>query len=113
MRLAVLLLTLALPAQETPARETKVVHMVAERFAFVPSNIKVKRGAVVEFRITSEDTNHGFHIPKAGINAIVPKRGRGEVKVIFRADESGEYAFECSKACGAGHTQMRGVIVVE
>jgi cytochrome c oxidase subunit 2 len=96
-----------------PAQEKKVVHMVAERFVFVPSQVKVKRGTVVEFRITSEDTNHGFYIPKAGLNAVVPKRGRGEVKVVFHAGEPGQYAFECSKACGAGHTQMRGVIVVE
>ena len=89
------------------------MHMVAERFVFVPSTIKVKRGTVLEVRITSEDTNHGFHIPKAGINAIIPKRGRGEAKVVFRAQEPGEYVFECSKACGAGHNQMRGVIVVE
>ncbi|MGH9674231.1 MAG: cupredoxin domain-containing protein [Bryobacteraceae bacterium] len=108
MRIVLLMLICALPAQET-----KVVRMIAERFVFVPSQVKVKKGTVVEFRITSEDTNHGFHIPKAGINVIIPKRGRGEAKVVFRAEEPGEYAFECSKACGAGHTQMRGVLVVE
>ncbi len=93
--------------------ETRVVRMTAERFVFTPSQIKVKRGTLVEIRIASEDTNHGFHIPRAGVAIVIPKRGRGEAKVLFRATETGEYDFECSKACGAGHTQMRGVIVVE
>lgn len=102
-----------LAATAAVAQETRVVHLLAERFVFVPSTVKVKRGTQVEFRLTSEDTNHGFHIPKAGVNVVIPKRGRGEAKVVFKPEEPGEYPFECSKACGAGHTQMRGVIIVE
>ena len=95
------------------APPTKVVHMTAERFAFSPSQVKVKAGTVVEFRIHSEDTNHGFRIPAAGINEVIPKRGRGELKVVFHADHPGRYEFECSKPCGAGHNMMRGVLIVE
>lgn len=106
-----ILLLLAWPAGE--ARETKVVNMVAERFVFIPSQVKVKVGTVVEFRIHSEDTNHGFRIPSADINEVIPKRGRGELKVIYRADRPGRFDFECSKPCGAGHNMMRGAIIVE
>ena len=95
------------------APPTKVVHMTAERFTFIPSQVKVKVGTVVEFRIHSEDTNHGFRIPAAGINEVIPKRGKGELKVIFHADRPGRYDFECSKPCGAGHNMMRGVLIVE
>jgi cytochrome c oxidase subunit 2 len=91
----------------------KVVHMTAERFSFTPSQIKVKVGTVVEFRIASEDTNHGFRIAEAGINEVIPKRGKGEVKVRFTAEKPGRYEFECSKPCGAGHNIMRGVVIVE
>ncbi len=91
----------------------KVVHMTAERFTFTPSQVRVAAGTVIEFRIRSEDTNHGFRIPAANINGIVPKRGKGELKVRFHAEKPGRYDFECSKPCGAGHNIMRGVIVVE
>ena len=108
--LLVLVLLGPLPA---PAQQKRVIPIVAERFSFVPSQIKVKAGTVVEFRIHSEDTNHGFRIPAAGINEVIPKRGKGDLKVTFHAEKPGRYDFECSKPCGTGHNMMRGVIVVE
>ena len=108
---AVLLLILAPPSGATQDRT--VVRVMAERFTFTPSQIKVKRGTVVEIRLRSEDTNHGFHILDSEANVIIPKRGRGEATVIFRADTAGRYTFECSKMCGAGHSFMRGLIIVD
>ena len=95
-----------------PTRIQKV-NVVAERFNFTPSQIKVKAGTRLEITLTSDDTFHGFRIPSANINQIIPARGRGSVKVMFDAREKGSYAFECSRPCGAGHTMMRGVIIVE
>jgi cytochrome c oxidase subunit 2 len=91
----------------------RVIIIVAERFTFVPSQIKLRQGEVVELRIRSLDTNHGFRIREAGVNVVVPKRGKGDARILFRAREKGVFSFECSKACGAGHTIMRGRIVVE
>ena len=113
-----LAITFALPAVTTAEPKAadppvRVVNMLAERFFFVPSRLKVKQGTTVEFRIRSADTNHGFRIRKAGINVVVPKRGKGQAKVIFHAKEKGRYDFECSKSCGAGHSIMRGTIIVE
>lgn len=103
-------LLLAAAEREAPDR---VINVVAERFTFVPSQIKLKQGEVVELRIRSLDTNHGFRIGGAGIDVIVPKRGKGDARILFRAQRTGEFLFVCSKACGAGHTMMRGRIVVE
>jgi cytochrome c oxidase subunit II len=101
-------------AQEKPAtKPDKTVHIVAERFTFSPSRIKVKQGMDVEFVLTSEDTDHGFRIPAAGIDVAIPQQGKGEVRVRFIAREKGKYVFECSRPCGAGHNLMRGTIVVE
>ena len=61
----------------------------------------------------SDDTNHGFRIVGSDAGVIIPKRGRGEATLIFRADTPGRYTFECSKMCGAGHSFMRGEITVE
>src|SRR5262245_61557882 len=91
----------------------RTIHVVAEGFSFSPSKIKVRPGTDVEFVVTSEDTGHGFHIPAAGINAAIPQQGKGELRVRFIAREKGDYVFECSRPCGAGHTVMRGRIVVE
>ena len=93
------------------AQERQVVEMVAERFTFTPSRIEVPVGTTVEIRIRSEDTDHGFHIV-GGRNVVIPKRRRGEAVVVFEADEPGEYRFECSKLCGAGHHFMTGEIIV-
>ena len=95
------------------SQDRKVVRVTVERFTFTPSQIKVKRGTVIEFRLRSDDTNHGFRIVGSDANVIIPKRGRGEATLIFRADTVGRYTFECSKMCGAGHSFMRGLITVE
>ena len=96
---------------------SKVIHVVAERFSFTPSEITVDQGTVIELRISSDDTAHGFKVigPKgtSDINVEVPKRGRGDVKVTFDASEPGTYVFECSHVCGAGHGFMRGTIRVK
>lgn len=92
---------------------THKVRVVAERFSFTPSQIRVKEGVTLEVTLSSDDTFHGFHIPSAGINKLIPARGRGDIRVVFEARRKGRYMFECSRACGAGHTMMRGVIVVE
>ncbi len=94
-------------------RKVQKVNIVAERFSFTPSQIKVKEGTLLEINLTSEDTFHGFRMPSAGINQTIPARGRGSVKVVFDAKKKGNYPFECSRPCGAGHTMMRGIIIVE
>ena len=103
----------ALAAVVTPvaAQERQVVQMVAERFTFTPSRIVIPVGTILEIHIRSDDTDHGFHIV-GGRNVIIPKRRLGEAVVVFEADEVGEYRFECSKLCGAGHNFMRGEIIV-
>jgi cytochrome c oxidase subunit 2 len=98
------------------AAPPRVVHVTAERFAFTPSEITIDQGTIVELRITSEDTNHGFRLigpnGPTDINVEIPKRGRGDVRVVFEGKEPGTYLFECSRVCGAGHGFMRGMVKV-
>ena len=93
--------------------ERHVVRILAERFSFTPSEIRVPRGVTLELRIRSDDTMHGFRIVGRNVNLLVPKRRQGEAVVVFEATAAGRYAFECSRLCGAGHNFMRGAIVVE
>ena len=101
-------------AQEPAARKPdRTVVIVAERFLYSPSRITIRQGELVEFILTSEDTGHGFRIPSAGVDLTIPAQNRAEAKVRFLARVKGEYGFECSRACGAGHNLMRGTIIVE
>ena len=117
-----ILVPISMGQQEAPSkssdktdkgRKVQKVNVVAERFNFTPSKIKVQQGTLLEITLTSDDTFHGFRIASMQINQVIPARGRGSVKVLFDAKQKGSFAFECSRPCGAGHTMMRGVIVVE
>ena len=98
-------------AQEIPL--DRRIEIVAERFAFSPSRLRVRPGTTVEFVLTSEDTYHGFFLREFNINLMIPPLGKGEATVRVTFAQPGEYFFECSRPCGAGHNGMRGVIVVE
>jgi cytochrome c oxidase subunit II len=99
--------------QDTPvAQETQVVHVTAERFTFTPSEIRAKVGVPIEIELESEDTDHGFRIVGTKIDVRIPKRNKGTLTVRFEPTEPGRYTFECSHVCGAGHSFMRGAIVV-
>ncbi len=109
----VLLCALAFGQEQTVRKADRVISIVAERFTFNPSKITVKQGELIEFVLTSDDTDHGFRIPSAGIDVAIPQSSKGEARVRFIAKEKGTFAFECSRPCGAGHNLMRGTIIVK
>lgn len=108
-------LALGMCIQPQPATEPapQVIEIVAERYAFFPSRIRVASGATVEFHLRSDDTNHGFRLPALHINREIPKRGTDDLVLLVHFSEKGEYAFFCSKPCGAGHNMMRGLVIVD
>jgi cytochrome c oxidase subunit 2 len=94
------------------AQELRVVNVTAERFSFTPSEIRLKLNEPIEFRLKSDDTDHGFRILETDIDIRIPKRGKGTATVTFRPTREGRYTFECSHICGAGHGFMRGTLIV-
>jgi cytochrome c oxidase subunit 2 len=112
--LPLLMLGAVLCGQEAEQpKPDRVISIAAERFTFNPSKVTVKQGEVIEFVLTSDDTDHGFRIPAAGIDVAIPPNGRGEARVRFIAKEKGKFAYECSRPCGAGHNLMRGTLEVK
>jgi cytochrome c oxidase subunit 2 len=99
-------------ARELQPPASRVIHVTAERFAFTPSRIVVEAGEEVELRIKSDDTAHGFRIAGTNVSVVLPKRGKGEVRVRLQHHEPGRYRIECTRVCGAGHTVMRGELIV-
>jgi cytochrome c oxidase subunit II len=115
--LSVLLLVLATTtpgamrrAQATPPR---VVEITAQRFEFWPSEVRARQDEVLQFRLRSDDTMHGFRIIGGGVSLLIPKRGKGEAVASFTASRPGRYTIECSRMCGAGHNFMRATLIVE
>jgi cytochrome c oxidase subunit 2 len=104
---------ITLDAKQAEAPAPTVVRVTAERFDFTPAEVTVAAGTAIEFRLTSEDTMHGFRILGQSLDVAIPKRGRGEATIRFAPPGPGTYVFECSRMCGAGHSFMRGVIKVK
>ena len=99
--------------EDAAKKPDRMISIVAERFFFYPSKIRLKEGETVEFVLTSDDTDHGFQVPSAGIDVAIPPSGKGEARIRFTATKKGNFRFECSRACGAGHNLMRGEIIVK
>ena len=110
--LATLAVVYAQEAQSPAPASEQTVDVLAERFSFTPSEIRTTVGTTLQIRLQSDDTAHGFRIIGTDVNIEIPKRGRGTITVTFKAEKAGRYTFECSQLCGAGHSFMRGMIVV-
>jgi cytochrome c oxidase subunit II len=110
--LALVVSTLGLaPLNQAPQPRRIIVE--AERFAFTPSRIKATVGEELEIVLRSDDTAHGFRVAGSDVSVEIPKRGRGDVVVRYKASRAGRFTYECHRMCGAGHHFMRGEIVVE
>lgn len=101
------------PAAIAPqtSNSVKEISMTAKKFAFDPSEIRVKQGETVRLKIKSLDVIHGFALPDFNVDQQL-EPGK-EVTVEFVADKKGTFIFMCSVLCGSGHSDMKGTLVVE
>ena len=97
--------------QPETASDTVEMNVIAKRFEFDPSTIKVKQGQKVILHIKSLDVTHGFALPDYKINENL-EPGK-TVTVEFVADKKGTFTFFCSVYCGSGHRSMKGTLIVE
>jgi len=99
------------PPVPTPINTVKEFTMTAERWEFTPRTITVNEGDTVKLRINSIDVTHGFGLSAFGINE---KLSPGDIiDIEFVADKKGTFRFLCTISCGAGHSGMRGQLIVE
>jgi cytochrome c oxidase subunit II len=89
----------------------KSFDVVAKRFGFEPATIEVTEGDRVKLVVTSADGVHGVGIRKFKVNTLVPRGGK-PVTIEFTASAAGTFPLICSEACGDGHKDMRGSLVV-
>lgn len=99
------------PSEEPAAGETRVIAMTVTDWEFSPSSIIVKQGEKVQIALTGEKGIHGFAIPELGINVRV-EAGK-TITVDIPTERTGTFNIRCSVPCGAGHSAMKGSIVVQ
>ncbi len=111
MRFTTLLTTLLLGAalaslcpEAGPAPPARVISIEAQRFAFEPSEITVKKGQEVTLEIHSKDVSHGLVIEELGVRTEIQKGKTAEVK--FDPEAAGTFEGRCAHFCGAGHGSM-------
>lgn len=87
-----------------PAQPASTISIEAQRFAFEPSEITVKKGQEVTLEIHSKDVSHGLVIEELGVRTEIQKGKTAEVK--FEAEAAGTFEGRCAHFCGAGHGSM-------
>ena len=88
----------------------RVIEIVAKKFVFVPSEIRVQRGETVVLQLSAPEVLMGFNLADLGLRAdIVP----GQAATLrFTPDKTGSFTFLCDVFCGDGHEDMSGTLIV-
>ncbi len=92
-------------------QEPRVITIAAKRFAFSPSEVRLKKGEPVTIRISSADVTHGMYMKALGIDAEIEPGKTTEV--TFTPGVTGRFTAICDHFCGAGHGSMHMDFVVE
>ncbi len=101
-----------LPPLSAAAMQTSQV--VAEQWSWSikPDNFKV--GQTAEFRVTSNDVNHGFALYDPGFRIVAQTQAMpGYTNVLrYTFTEPGTYQVLCLEYCGVAHHEMKAEIKV-
>ena len=88
----------------------RVIKIIARKFVFVPSEIRVKQGETVVLQFTAPEVPMGFSLPDFATRIdIIP----GKVATLrLTPDKTGSFEFLCDVFCGSGHEEMNGMLIV-
>jgi plastocyanin len=88
----------------------KEIDVTAKKYAFLPDEIRLKKGEPVVLKLKSLDRQHGFFCRELGIREDINPGKMTEVHLI--PEKAGTFNFECDVFCGSGHEDMNGRIIV-
>jgi cytochrome c oxidase subunit 2 len=87
------------------------IPIVAKKFAYSPSEVRLKKGETVTLVLKTEDVPHGLKSKDLQLDAkIVPDQ---ETKVSITPQTVGQFTAFCSTFCGSGHSSMKMTFIVE
>ena len=90
--------------------EVKVFRITASKYRFEPKEIRVRKGTLVRFNLSSSDVKHGFSISGLSQEWII-EPGK-PVSIEWYADKVGTAKFKCAKFCGWRHSMMKGKVII-
>ncbi len=94
-----------------PSGTSRTIKVSVDNWSFSPNTIQAKQGEKVTLELTGINGVHGFGVPGLGINEqILPGQ---TVTIDLPTDKAGTFDFRCSIACGSGHNDMTGQIVID
>ena len=111
LRTLLLWTTLASLAGIDRAQTPRTIEMTAQRFAFEPNEITVKKGQPVILVIKSKDVVHGLVIDDLGVRTTDVKKGEG-TELKFDPETTGTFEGKCAHFCGKGHGSMKMTVHV-
>jgi cytochrome c oxidase subunit II len=85
--------------------------LIAQAWAWTPTDVHIPKDAKVHILATSRDVQHGLRIPGTNVNAMVLPGLITKVDVTF--DEVNTFTLLCHEYCGIGHQTMGTHIIVE
>jgi cytochrome c oxidase subunit 2 len=97
-------------SQPALAATEQVIAITAKTFAFVPNQIKVKKGVPVVLKLTSADKAHGIFLTGLNLRSDIKPGKTSELR--FTPEKTGTINFYCDVFCGDGHDDMNGKIIV-
>lgn len=103
------------PHSAGAAEVTRRIDVKAKQWNWELSDQKVRVGEVIEFRVTSEDVNHGFALYDTNKRIVAQIQAMPGVtnKVRHRFTKPGKYEILCLEYCGLAHHGMVASIDVQ
>ena len=98
-----------IPSQSGAISAQQVVDVVGRQWSWQLTPATVRAGSPVEFRVTSDDVNHGFAIyaPNGRIVTQTQAMPGYTNKLLYNFAQPGTYTVQCLEYCGLGHAPMR------
>ena len=98
------LLLLAATQTLTYGAVPPMIEVHANRYAYAPAEITVKKGEPVTLELISDDVAHSLRIDRLNVNTRMPVGKK--VETTFTPEQTGDFKGRCGVYCGKGRGDM-------
>jgi len=99
-----------IPRQHAQLQAAQVVDVVSRQWSWTLSAAQIKADVPIEFRVTSDDVNHGFAVYAPDDRIVVQTQAMPGFtnKILHTFHDPGKYRILCLEYCGLAHHGMLG-----